>query len=162
MAVTEVDHDQIKEKIVAILKASATLFDANNLAKIRRIEVGWPEGDPLNPEMMDHIFVTNGSPFEQIANRGNIVSNEVEELIHTFNYDIIVIVNGKTARDAENKLDDFQKLIMELLEVDANLTGVGTAEVDASWPVAVQPFQGDKGKPVKGKVITLRCIKTTG
>jgi len=159
---TEIDHDQIKTKIVAILKASATLFDVDDLTKVRSIEVGFPEGDPFNPEQMDHIFITNGSPFESITHDPGIISNAVTSLTHIFNYDIVTIVNASTAREAETKLDDFQKLTLELLEADNDLTGGTTKEVDISFPVTIQPYKGSQsqGKPVGGRVITLRCFKT--
>jgi len=160
----ELDHDAIKEKIVAILKASATLFDADDLTKIRAIEVGHPEGNPMDPEMMDHIFVTNASPFETIRNDGRaVVSNAITALEHNFNYDIVVIVNASTAREAEEKLDDFQKIILELLEADVDLTGTGTSDVDVSFPVSIQLFRPTvaEGRAIQGRVITLRCMKVT-
>jgi len=157
----ELDHDAIKTKIQAILKADATLFDANDLTKIRAIEVGFPEGDPFDPEMQDQIFITNSIPFETIRNMGSVVSNAVKNLEHTFNYDIVTIVNSASARETELKLDDFQKLILELLEADVDLTGAGTSDVDISFPVSSQIYKGRQGEPVMGRVITLRCLKET-
>ncbi len=160
---TEIDHDQIKTKIVAILKANTTLFTDSDLTKIRSIDVGFPTGDPLQDQMFDYIFITNSVPFESIANQTSRVSNAIVSLVHTFSYDIVIIVNGKDARDAELKLDDFRKLTLETLEADVTLTGTGSVEVDDSFPVSVQPFRpGELQEPKKGIVITLRCIKTTG
>ncbi len=157
----ELDHNAIKTKIQAILKASATLFDVDDQTKIRAIEVGFPEGDPFDPENTDQIFITNSSPFETIRNDGSVVSNAITALDHTFNYDIVTIVNASTAREAEQKLDDFQKLILQVLEADVDLTGTGTSDVFKSFPVSVQPFRGRQGQPVQGRVITLRCFKET-
>jgi len=159
----QIDHNQIKTKIVAILKANFILFDANDLTKIRSIEVGFPEGDPFNPENMDQIFITNGTPFETITHDAGVISNTVTALTHIFNYDIVTVVNASTAREAENKLDDVQKLIVEILETNNDLAGTGTKEVDMSFPVTVQPYKGSQsqGKPVGGRVITLRCFITT-
>jgi len=164
---TEIDHDAIKTKIVDILKASATLFTATDLTKIRFIEVGFPDGEPFNDQMFDYIFVTDASPFESIRNKGatTTVAGKVivKDLEHTFQYDIVIVVNAKSARDAEEKLDDFQKLTLELLEADASLVGTGSADVDISFPVSVQHYRiaNREGKGVKGRIITLRCIKTT-
>jgi len=164
---TEIDHDAIKTKIVDILKASATLFDKDVLTKIRFIEVGFPDGDPFNDQMFDYIFVTDSSPFETVRNKGSTTTVAgkviVKNLEHIFNYDIVIIVNGKSARDAELKLDDFQKLTLELLEADASLVGTGSADVDISFPVSVQHFRSanTEGKGVKGRIITLRCLKET-
>jgi hypothetical protein len=157
---TEVDHDAIKSTIVTILKANATLFDAATLTKIRAIEVGFPQGDPFADQMHDSIFVTNSSPFETIRNDGSVVANAIKALDHVFNYDIVIVVNGKDSRDTEEKLDDFQKLVLQTLEADVDLT----ASVDKSFPVSVQHYRdiNNEGKGLKGRVITLRCWKTTG
>jgi len=164
---TEIDHDAIKTRIVDILKASATLFNVNDLTKIRFIEVGFPDGDPFNDQMFDYIFITNSSPFEAIRNRGSTPTSASKSIIknleHTFHYDIVNVVNAKDARDAELKLDDFQKLILELLEADIALNGGVADIVDISFPVNVAHFRasGTEQKGVKGRIITLRCIKTT-
>jgi len=159
----ELDHDAIKTRIVDVLKASAGLFDANNLAKIRFIEVGWPSGDWDKDEMFPYIFVTNATPFEILKNEGTIQSDAISDLSHTFNYSIIFVVNGKDSRDAELKLDDFQKLILQLLEADTSLTGTGSRLVDMALPSSVSPFRpsGTQGKGVQGRVINLRCIMNT-
>jgi len=164
MATTDLDHDQIKTKIATILKANTTLFTAATLTKIRSIEVGFPQGDPFQDQMFDYIFITNGTPFESITSDSGVVSNVIQELYHIFNYDIVIIVNGTDSRDAETKLDDFRKLVLETLEADANLTGTGSAEIDYSLPISVQPYRpsGKEGQGKKGIVITLRCFKTTG
>jgi len=164
---TELDHDVIKTKIVAILKASATLFDADDLTKIRFIEVGFPDGNPFNDQMFDYIFITDSNPFETIRNKGSTTTVGgkviVKNLEHTFNYDIVIIVNAKSAREGEEKLDDFQKLTLQLLEADASLVGTGSADVDISFPVSVQHFRpgNTEAKAVKGRIITLRCLKET-
>ena len=164
---TEIDHDAIKTKIVAILKASAVLFTDSDLTKIRSIEVGFPDGDPYSDQKFDYIFITDSSPFETIRNRGSTTTVGgkviVKNLEHEFNYDIVIIVNAKSARNAEEKLDDFQKLTLELLEADASLVGTGSADVDISFPVSVQHYRiaNKEGTGVKGRVITLRCIKDT-
>jgi len=137
----EVDHDAIKTKIVAILKANTTLFTAATLTKIRSIEVGFPQGNPFQDQMFDYIFVTNSSPFETIAQDVTIISNAIESLVHTFNYDIVIIVNGTDSRDAEKKLDDFQKLVLQTLEADVILKGTGTADADYSQALSPPALQ---------------------
>jgi len=158
---TELDHDAIKESIRTILRANATLFDVDNLAKIRAIEVGYPEGNAFDPQEMDHIFITNGNPFETIRNRGVVQSNAIKDLEHSFNYDIVIMVNGKDARETEEKLDDFQKLVLQLIEADVTLTGTGSALVHNAFPVSAQAFQGRTGVPVMGRVLTIRCTMHT-
>jgi len=159
----EVDHDAIKTKIAAILAANTTLFTDSDLTKIRSIGVGFPPGDPFQAEMFDYIFVTNSSPFETIAQDVTIISNAIESLVHTFNYDIVIVVNGKDSRDAEEKLDDFQKLVLQTLEADVTLTGAGTADADYSQAISIQPFRpgGTLELGKKGRVITFRVVLTT-
>ena len=159
----ELDHDAIKTRIVDILKANVTLFTAGDLTKNRFIEVGYPDGDWQKDEMFDYIFVTNSVPFESIRNEGTILSDAVSDLTHTFNYDIICVVNAKSSRDAEEKLDDFQKLILQTLEVDTSLSGIGTRLVDTAFPVSVNSFRpaGTQGTAIQGRIITLRCIMNT-
>jgi len=159
----ELDHDAIKERIQAILKTNVTLFDVNDKTKIRSIEVGFPEGDPFDPEMADQIFITNGSPFESIRNDGVIQSDTISDLEHTFNYDIVIIVNASTGRVAENKLDDFQKLALQTLEADTSLTGTGSRLVDLALPASIQLYRpgGSQGTGVQGRIITLRCVMNT-
>jgi len=164
---TEIDHDANKERIEDILEASATLFGANDLTKIRSIDVGFPDGDPFNDQMFDYIFITNSASFETIRNKSSTPTSASKKIArnleHTFNYDIVTVVNGKDARDAEKKLDDFQKLTLELLEADLSLNNGVADLVDMSFPVAVNHFRPGQTetKGVKGRIITLRCIKTT-
>lgn len=159
----ELDHDAIKTRIVDILKASAILFDASDLTKLRFIEVGFPDGTWENDQMFPYCFVTNSIPFESIRNEGTILSDAVTDLTHTFSYDIIFVVNSKSSREAELNLDDFQKLILQLLEDDTSLTGTGSRLVDTAFPVSVNSFRpsGTEGKGVQGRIITLRCIMNT-
>jgi hypothetical protein len=92
------------------------------------------------------------------------VGTAISILIHKIHYDIVVVVLEKDARTAEVLLDDLQKEILETLEADNNLTGAGTSDVDDSAPLRVDALRvgtGDQGRGIKGRVITLRCTKTT-
>ena len=165
MAVTELDHDAIKERIKVRLEAVVALFDANDLTKIRAIEVGFPEGDPFDPENMDHIYISNAVTLESITPAGNSSDDEWKSLRHIVRYEIVTIVNASTAREAEEKLDDFQKLILEELEENPQLkTGAGADPlVHVCWPERVDVVrQGAFGTPVQGRKITLRCQVDTG
>jgi len=167
---TDLDHDAIKEKIVAILKANSTLFTSSAEAnKIRAIEVGFPQatfqGAQLSDAMLPYIYVTNSdAPFETITT-GDVVSNAIVVSYHTFNYDIVVVTLNMDSRVAENSLDDFQKLILETFTADHSLTGVGSASVDNCSVTRVDRLRvgtGDRGRGIQGRVITLTCRKVTG
>jgi len=114
--------------------------------------------------MLPYAYVTNGSgPFETIIT-GSVVNNVHQILRHTFNYDIVVVVLEKDARAAEVLLDELQKLVLETLEVDHNLTGIGSASVDDSAPLRVDMLRvaaADQGRGIKGRIITLTCRKAT-
>jgi hypothetical protein len=165
----ELDHDVIKQKIVAILKANTDLYTTTGEAgELRAIEVGYPQASfnagQLSDAMLPYAYVTNStSPFEDIST-GDVVGTAISILIHKIHYDIVVVVLEKDARTAEVLLDDLQKEILETLEADNNLTGAGTSDVDDSAPLRVDALRvgtGDQGRGIKGRVITLRCTKTT-
>lgn len=163
---TELNHDTIKSKIVAILQANANLYTTTGeTGELRSIEVGYPQGDVLEDKMPPYAFVTNGSgPFEIINNKGAVVTDAITALEHVFNYDITVVVVEKDSRAAESVLDDFQQTILETLEEDSNLTGTGSASVDRSFPLRVDELRvntAQRGRGIRGRIITLRCIKTT-
>ena len=163
---TELDHDIIKQKIVAILQANTALYTTTGEPnELRSIEVGFPQGDSLTDKMPPYAFVTNNSgPFETIRLRTAISSNAVTMLEHTFHYNITVVVNEKDSRTAEVELDDYQKRIMQTLEDDYDLTGGTTSAVDSSFPSRVDALRvprSDEGKGYKGRIITLTCMKVT-
>ena len=140
--VTEVNHDSIKGKVKDILEANTALFTVTaEVDKIRRIEVGFPDGKWNEDQMFPYIFITNGVPFESIISDVTIISNAVVSLVHTFNYDVVIVTNDQNARIAEDMLDDFQKLVLQTLEADVNLTGTGSADVDYSIPVSAQIYR---------------------
>lgn len=166
----ELNHDTIKTKIVAILKANTSLYTTTGEAgELRAIEVGFPQGTfqgtSLSDAMLPYAYVTNSTgPFETIKT-GTVVSNAQKFIEHFFNYDIVVVVLEKDARAAESLLDDLQELVLETLEADHSLTGTGTASVDSSTPLRVDRLRvgtGDEGRGIKGRIITLRCSKVTG
>jgi hypothetical protein len=166
---TELDHDVIKTKIVAILKANTSLYTTTGEAgELRAIEVGYPQASfnagQLADALLPYSYITNSTgPFETIK-AGTVVSNAITILEHTFNYDIVVVVLEKDSRAAEVLLDELQKLILQTLEADHNLTGTGSASVDDSQPLRIDHLRvgnDDQGRGIKGRVITLKCEKVT-
>jgi len=163
---TELDHDVIKQKIVAILQANTSLYTTTaETGELRSIEVGFPQGGELADKMPPYAFITNSdTQFETIIPMGSEVSNKITGLVHTFHYDITVVVNEKDSRTAEVELDEFQKLILQTLEDDFTPTGSGSGDVDGSYPTSSRKLRvrpQDEGQGFKGRVITYRCIKTT-
>ncbi len=162
---SELNHDTIKTKIVAVLKLVSALFTTTAEAnKIRKITVGYPQGRAEDDSMYPYIYITNSrNDAESVSNLGSIVSDSHTALEHTFHYDVTVVVNEADARVAEKALDDFQELVMETLEGDVVLAGSGSGDVDMSYPIRIAHLDAAKlGEGKKGRIITLRCIKVTG
>jgi hypothetical protein len=163
--VAEVDHDAIKEQIVAILKANTTLYDsAGAVNKIALIEVGRPDGKTGFDNALPSVYVTNANPLERITMQGTMTSSSeaLPCLVHNIRYKIIVGVDAHSARVAEEQLDDFQKLILESLEADNKLKNGGSALADFSRPELVETFSTSlDGSPIQGRVITYLVSKQT-
>ena len=163
--VTELDHDAIKEQMVTILKANATLYDATGAnSKIRQINVGHPDHTDGLDDVFPNIYITNSNPLERITEAGSMTgsSESLPPLQHIFKYKIIIQAQSKGARTTENILDDWQKIVLETLEADHQLKNGGSAFVDGSRPEMVETFRNDlNGKPVQGRIITYLLSKVT-
>ncbi len=162
---TELDHDVIKQKIVAILQANTSLFTTTaETGELRSIEVGFPQGGELVDKMPPYAYVTDAVPFETAEYIGSVSSGQITAINHIFDYEIAVIVNEKDSRKAEVELDEFQKLILETLEADFDLTGTGSADVDSSKFATSNELRinpADRGRGYKGRSIKWRCSKIT-
>ena len=161
---SELNHDTIKAKIVAVLKIQTALFTTTGeVNKLHYLEKGHPQGKADQDSKLPYLFITNSvSNFETIVNLGSVIADMHTALQHTFHYDIIFVVIGKDSRTSEKKLDDFQELILETLEADMRFAGATGNEVDVSYPIRIEHLDSSKlGENKRGRKITLRCIKTT-
>ena len=161
----EVDHDAIKEQMVAIIKGNATLFDASGgIDKIRVANVGIPDGESGFDNIFPQLYITNANPLERISLQGTMTgsSEGLGCLLHQIRYKIIFSVNTDNSRDAENELDDFQKTILETLEADSKLKNGGAALADFSRPELIEIFKLNlNGQPIQGRTITYLVTKAT-
>jgi len=161
---TELNHDTIKAAIVTVLKSDVTnIFDVSGgTDKLRSITVGYAlGGDPLEDQQRNYAFVANNNTLES----SRVVGTEVnagnnKALEHIMRYDIHVVMFGEQGRDAEKNQDTMQKAIYEVLEEDPDIGNT----VDESYPERTIILRPDQtlGKAKQGRIITLRCIKTTG
>ncbi len=160
---TELDHDLIKVTMVVQLQSSSAVYDVTGgVNKLRSISVGYSlGGDPLEDKDRNFAFVTNNTTLE--TNR--VVGTETDAgankaIEHTMRYDIHFVMYGETGRDAEVNLDAIQKAMMEVLEEDPDIGGT----VDDSYPERVTVLKPEltQGRARAGRIITLRCVKTTG
>jgi hypothetical protein len=160
----EVDHDAIKEQMVAILQANATLYDTSDNTKMLSIKVGRPDSKTGFDNELPSLYVTNSNPLERITLQGTMTSSSeaLGCLQHNIRYKIIFGVDVQSARQAENDLDDFQKIILETLEADSKLKNGGAALADFSRPEMVETFETSRNhKPIQGRIITYLVAKAT-
>lgn len=162
---TEIDHDAVKENIKLILQGNSSLYTTTAEAnKLRLIEVGHPDGKDGLDRVLPFAYIHNANPFERARRIGvKTRSSEAQgPILHEFRYDIIIGVNGKTSRDVQEKLDDFQKLTLETLEADHRFKNGGAAVVDDSEFESVHNFSDIlNGNPMQGRIITFLCNKVT-
>lgn len=164
---TEIDHNNIKDQIVLILKANTTsLYDSTQTSssKLHLISTGTPDGETGLDNILPSLYVTNSNPLDRIRESGSMTggSESLPPLQHLFRYKLVFAVNADSSRDAELKLDDFQKIILETLEADHQLKNGGASVVDGSRPEMVETFRNTlNGKPVQGRIITYLCSKVT-
>lgn len=161
----EIDHDAIKEQMVAILKSNATLYDATgDVDKLSSIKVGIPDGKTGFDNVLPSAYITNANPLERITLQGTMTgsSEGLPCLVHTIRYKIVIGIDAHSSRVAENGLDDLQKLVLETLEDDNKLKNGGAAFADFSRPELVETFSTSlNGSPIQGRVITYLVSKQT-
>ena len=160
--VVEVDLFGLKEAIVTILKADSVLFSATGASgKVRKIIAGSPrvEFDSLKETTLPIIFVTHEDQIDSMVRTTGIVSNAITTMTHTIRFKIILLAEEKDGHDVEEVLDDFMKLILQDIEEDVNLNG----NVDLCVPERLYNLSASQiGFARQGRVITLKCLKTTG
>lgn len=156
----------MKQQIIDIIQNNATLYDVNDETKLVYAEVGVPPGNPLpTPPAYPGLWITNARQLETIIRKGVITSDQHSYLTHDVNYLITFMVNQQDSIEAEKVLDEFQKLVMETLEADVDLSsGSQTLPVspDDTWPERVETFRQEQdGQPVRGKTMTFHLKFTT-
>ena len=153
--VTELDLFGIKERIVAIMQNDTDLYTNTAEAnKLRRIVAGFSDDEKVLPMA----FITNSQNLEAIS-PVSVISNAWNSLTHTIDFEIHVIVNGKSSQAVEEKLDDFRKLIYEVIEENNQLKNPSTGldpVVATSWPMRLR-HEG-RGTLRQEHIITLHCI----
>jgi len=158
---TEIDHFAVKERIVAMITADATIFDVDDDTKLLSFEAGRPNPEGV-PIQLPGGFVTSSQNMDDLKS-GAIISDVIKRIMHTHRYVIVIGVAGSDAQNTENQLDDFQKLILELIEADTTLSGVSTPIVDTCVPERVEHVViKQPGGMVQLRQITLKCTTVTG
>jgi len=167
--VAAIDYFGIKEKIVTILKDdTVNLFSAtpSDKTKFRLIEAGAPDLNKPIQGPFPRIYVTNDDLIDEMKETGVKISNAPKLTKHIMRFLIIVVVDGKNGPDAEEKADDFCKLIIEKLRTLSDLRTPGGAEstqlADESMVERINVLAHDLiGSNVTGRVLRLKVISTS-
>ena len=169
MATTEIDYWAIKERIVTILKHdTSNLYTAtaSDKTKFRKIDAGAPDMNKPIQGPLPRIFVTSDDRFDKMTSKATIETRNHKMTEHMMIYKIIAICEGKNGPDAEEKIDDFTKIILEKIKNHNDLskpTDNTDPLADWSFPEAVdivnRELVGDK---IAGRVIKLRVVSTSG
>ncbi len=159
--VTELDHDAIKARIVAILKDNSAIFTTtpSDLTRFRVIEKGAPDFSILTSQPFPHCWVTNDDIIEDDIRLSQITGNQARFSIITFNYLIIFAVQGKDGGTSEKLLDDFAKEVKQTIKANYQLVPVGGGDnlVRSCWPVQQGVLNRNlTGTQIQGRVIRLK------
>ena len=165
--VTYLSHQTIKAKIVTVLQGNSAIFETppTSSSKFRIIQAGAPDFYKIEELPMPSCYVINDERIidevKRITPHNSNVSLGAEV---QFRYLIIFVAQGKDSPTVEEKLDDFQKEIMETLLANTQLGDVGAVTtntvVDDSWPEKVMVLNPNMlGKEQQGRIIQLWCKK---
>ena len=166
--VTHLDHQTIKEKIVTVLQGNSAIFESppTNTDKFRIIQVGAPDFNKIEdlPAPSCYIIADERIVEEDKRVAPHSVGISFGDEI-TWRYLIIFIVDAKDSIRAEEKLDDFQKEIMETILENVKFGDVSAITtntvLDDSWPEKVMVLNPNLlGKERQGRIIQLWCKKT--
>ncbi len=165
---TDVDVWEVKLQIVDILDSNSTLFDATGANdKVRKITTGAPRMDRLKKETtLPQIWVTNDAVIDDLKQSTATQGNAPKTTTHTLHFKIILLADAKDGPKAEEILDDFVKLINEIITANYDLRDPGGAEntsvVDSCVVQQVLEFPNLAGLAKAGRIIKLKAIATTG
>ena len=169
MAVTEVDYWAMKERIATILKDDTTnLYNASasDKTKFRKIEAGAPDLNKPVQGPLPRIFITNDDVFDRMKSVTVVQTRNHKMTEHLMVFKIIAICEGKDGPDAEEKIDDFTKLILEKIKNHQDLskpTDNTDPLADWSFPTEVNILNRELvGVKIAGRVIRLQVLTTSG
>lgn len=163
--VTELDHNAIMQRVIDIVTANSSFYDAITGGQTNKVRVMFL-GTPAEPQVYPYAFISaeaeDDKPMEAVTINGSpaFMSQTVSE--HFFNYNITIVVDRKRNEISEQNLNDLQKACKEALKsnVDLRKPSDGTdAKVKLSHPIRTRFKRGltAGGKAVSGAIVTLQC-----
>ena len=164
--VTEVDHQAIKIRIKGILQANGDLYDSTGReGKLVDIFVGRPYSNNIQAHPTPYAFIANDDNLEEQEASGVVEGNVTTATKHTCHYIIVIVDIAQDGREVEKKLDNLQKLLLQVLKAKFELRKpVGSTDplCNYSFPERVRVFNAsDDGKPLQGREIFFRVDVVT-
>jgi len=166
--VTSIDLFSIKERIRDILRDDADLHTStpSDKTKFRKIEAGSPKlikGKIPGP--YPALYVTHDNPINDIEPPWNVSNNMGNTFENNVNFLLIYVADGKDGQTTEQNLDDFTKLLTEVLEENYDLRNPsdGTdSKVARSWVGQWAELNSELvGESVQGRVLRFRTVAYT-
>lgn len=155
--VTEIDYTALKDGVITILKANATLWNAGDIGAggtFTMIERGLPNNNKFEGLKYPCCFVTNDERLEQDRPFGPVISNVDGASEHLVRLKIIFFTLEGDGQKAEDILDTLHKEIKETLKSNNNLGGLATE----SFPIETQSYSVSlRGKALDGRILFLAC-----
>jgi len=164
--VTEVDHQAIKVRIKEILQANAGLYDSTGReGKLVDVFVGRPYMNNLQAHPTPYAFIANDDNLEEQEASGVVEGNVTTATRHTCHYIIVIVDIAQDGREVEKKLDNLQKLLLQVLKAKFELrkpVGGTDPKCNYSFPDRIRVFNSSEdGKPIQGRLIHFKVETTT-
>lgn len=167
--VSTIDHQIIKAKIVTVLQGNSTIFETPPTtagSKFRIIQVGAPDFYNISELPMPSCYVIADERIIEEHKRvaphsvGIAFGDEI-----TWRYLIVFVVTEKDSIRVEERLDNFQKEIIQTVLGNVKFGDVSSITsntvLDDSWPEKVMVLNPNMlGKEQQGRIIQLWCKKT--
>jgi hypothetical protein len=128
---TSLDLFAIKERVVDILKSDTTnLWDStpNDKTKFRKIEAGSPSPKAIQEPPLPRCWVTSDTLVATVRPLMVIKDNASKGEEYTIRLKIMFVVEAKDGSDTEEKIDDFTKAIVDLIDSNYDLRTPGGLE----------------------------------
>jgi len=120
------NHTDIEQRFEAILEANTALYDGANTdgTKLITIEEGVPLGPGGMTQLVPGAFITVES--ERAITRGTSQSSSTHGIESDVRYRVVLAVGDADHKTAENRLNTFQKLIIDTIMDNDTLNSGGS------------------------------------
>jgi hypothetical protein len=156
MTVTEPDLNAIKNEIITILQTNPNLWqEDNHEVGFQSMEVGLPLNNVFKGLAYPALFVTNETSLEQAKPLGAVQAGELKGTQHIYKIRIIFFDQAEDGQEVEKTLDEFYKIINEVLKENYQLNQVQNTTYAFARTGHSFNFGEFEGKAIDGRVIVL-------